>query len=302
MSRLHTRSRMAYSLHNMTSLPSYQPPAPDDELPVEEVAQRLGLPLGLLIRRVEAGDVPARREDGPGGVRYHLRLADLGIEPSDVMGDDEAVEWDAAIATTTTATVDETVDEKVGDADIEDVVGESDDEDDLDDAGEQELVGSAVEKSHPIETPDDTETNLFDTAADDIDGVLPDEILAESSQEASPLEQALFDYPMPSPRGEVAAMSLDPRELVAGLLDRWERTLEQRIYIEQRQRFEGVLNARENLIKQLQMELQVARAEHAAAQADKERELAERERHLATLEREAADHRAETKKRGWFRR
>ena len=49
-------------------------------LPVEEVAQRLDLPLGILLRRVEAGDVPSRREEGPGGVRYLVRLGDLGIE------------------------------------------------------------------------------------------------------------------------------------------------------------------------------------------------------------------------------
>src|SRR5437870_8785474 len=50
-------------------------------LPVEEVARRLDLPLAILIRRVEAGDVPARRIEGPEGVRYSLRLSDLGIEP-----------------------------------------------------------------------------------------------------------------------------------------------------------------------------------------------------------------------------
>ena len=56
--------------------------APGDEpyLPVEEVAQRLDLPLGILLRRVEAGDVPSRREEGPDGVRYLVRLGDLGIE------------------------------------------------------------------------------------------------------------------------------------------------------------------------------------------------------------------------------
>src|SRR5207244_5813783 len=50
-------------------------------LPVEEVARRLDLPLGILLRRVEAGDVPARRVEGPDGVRYSLRLSDLGVEP-----------------------------------------------------------------------------------------------------------------------------------------------------------------------------------------------------------------------------
>ena len=82
--------------------------------------------------------------------------------------------------------------------------------------------------------------------------------------------------------------SLDPRELVAGLLDRWERTLEQRIYSEQRQRFEAELNARQNLVKQLQLELQTARAEHAAAQAEKDRRLADRDRRISDLEARVA--------------
>ena len=86
-------------------------------------------------------------------------------------------------------------------------------------------------------------------------------------------------------------MSLDARELVAGLLDRWERTLEQRIYTEQRQRFQAELVSRQNMVKQLQMELQTARAEHAAAQAEKDRILAGKERELADRERDLAESR-----------
>src|SRR5450432_2943565 len=55
-------------------------PGTEPYLPVEEVARRLDLPLGILLRRVEAGDVPSRREEGPDGVRYLVRLGDLGIE------------------------------------------------------------------------------------------------------------------------------------------------------------------------------------------------------------------------------
>jgi peptidoglycan hydrolase CwlO-like protein len=86
-------------------------------------------------------------------------------------------------------------------------------------------------------------------------------------------------------------MSLDARELVAGLLDRWERTLEQRIYTEQRQRFQAELVARQTMVKQLQMELHTARAEHAAAQAEKDRVLAGKERELADRERDLAESR-----------
>ncbi len=104
------------------------------------------------------------------------------------------------------------------------------------------------------------------------------------------------------PRRDVASMtSLDPRELVAGLLDRWERTLEQRIYSEQRQRFEAELNARQNLVKQLQLELQTARAEHAAAQAEKDRRLADRDRRISELEAGAPDSQdVAGRRRRWF--
>src|ERR1700694_3801407 len=53
----------------------------DPYLPVEEVARRLDLPLGLLVRRVEAGDLPPRREIGAFGVTYSVRLSDLGFDP-----------------------------------------------------------------------------------------------------------------------------------------------------------------------------------------------------------------------------
>src|SRR5439155_7166396 len=69
-------------------------------LPVEEVARRLDLPLAILIRRVEAGDVLARRIEGPEGVRYSLRLSDLGIEPdrAPTEGVLDLVPVDAAVA------------------------------------------------------------------------------------------------------------------------------------------------------------------------------------------------------------
>ena len=57
-------------------------PGAEPYLPVEEVARKgWGSPgLGILLRRVEAGDVPSRREEGPDGVRFLVRLGDLGIE------------------------------------------------------------------------------------------------------------------------------------------------------------------------------------------------------------------------------
>src|ERR1700690_4212009 len=65
-----------------TAMPAATTTAMGEEpyLPVEEVAQRLDLPLGILLRRVEAGDVPSRREENADGVHYLVRLGDLGIE------------------------------------------------------------------------------------------------------------------------------------------------------------------------------------------------------------------------------
>jgi hypothetical protein len=47
----------------------------EQELWVEDVASRLGLPVGMLIRRIEAGVLPARAVALPDGVRYRLKPA-----------------------------------------------------------------------------------------------------------------------------------------------------------------------------------------------------------------------------------
>jgi hypothetical protein len=228
-------------------------------LPVEEVAQRLDLPLGILLRRVEAGDVPSRREEGPDGVRYMVRLGDLGIEspvtddvaqpapppPPDVVNADVPVDQTPSV----------------------------------------DVVGTAQPSSWP-------------------DKVVPPpaEELAAEAQTSHGRAGSVIENGSTEPRRDVASMtSLDPRELVAGLLDRWERTLEQRIYSEQRQRFEAELNARQNLVKQLQLELQTARAEHAAAQAEKDRRLADRDRRIGELESGAPDQQdVASRRRRWF--
>ncbi len=228
-------------------------------LPVEEVAQRLDLPLGILLRRVEAGDVPSRREEGPDGVRYLVRLGDLGIESpvSDAVAAPEPPPPPVAIEHDAAADVSASVD----------------------------VVGTAQTSSWP-------------------DKVVPPpaEELAAEAQTSHGRGGSMIEVGSNEPRRDVASMtSLDPRELVAGLLDRWERTLEQRIYSEQRQRFESELNARQNLVKQLQLELQTARAEHAAAQAEKDRRLADRDRRISELEAGPPDPQdAAGRRRRWF--
>jgi hypothetical protein len=219
------------------------------ELPVEEVAARLGLPAAMLIRRIEAGDIPARRIDDEQGVHYNVRIADLGSSSRAVL---------PHLNDTRNGTTHSEVD-KIAD----------------------------VDATHDAPQAADT--------AGDLDLPPPP---ARATVELTPL-----DRDSEGPRAELAMMALDPRELVAGLLDRWERTLEQRIYSEQRQRFEAELTNRQAKVKQLQLELDAVRAEHAAALAEKERVLAEKLRDLADRDRELDAARAAQPRRGWlFRR
>ena len=313
--------------------------AVDEEyLLVEEVADRLGLPLAVLMRRVEAGDIPAQRIENENGVHYILKLSDLGIEDAaPEAGSDEGAgpygaemphdEHEVATVDLTGRRVaedeedhrepaqpsppwlhDEATLSAAHDADVEtDEAPHA--------AAEHAGVGDELEQLAVEDVPLGTEASLDDVEVLDRDHVGPAD--ARSLDEAAPRVAA----PVPaaliaeqrSPHGDLSAMSLDARELVAGLLDRWERTLEQRIYTEQRQRFQGELTARQNMVKQLQMELHTVRAEHAAAQAQKDRQLAEKERELADRERDLADARrlaeeterllapaASARRRRWF--
>lgn len=451
---------------------------------VEEVAKRLGLPLSVLLRRVEAGDVPSQRVERDDGTHYALRLSDLGIDTDDLApaaGSDEDEEADP-ISLFDTSSSGARERERL---DIADVAAWLRDADDLAAAPQQEVAGqreldsaaratepsgsshgwaervpadvaSPSEEAQPAwEDPEDAwrsghtwppqqpgspppsfrplepqqppawiipeapaesvvdpalaqprPRSLFDTPGTDAAGdrepqaepaeahtaarstseqpaaekpagksPAAEQPAAEQPTEEQPTEESpadaapaaqpgaprppederqhapaahasphhdaqstadhqavvpelampdrrrdpargLFDAAAGAPRNDLSSMSLDARDLVAGLLDRWERTLEQRIYTEQRQRFQGELMARQNMVKQLQMELQTARAEHAAAQAEKDRALAEKERELAERERDLAHSRrladeqerpvapvaaASPRRRRWFR-
>ena len=237
------------------------------ELPVEEVADRLGLPAAMLIRRIEAGDIPARRVDDDQGTHYSLRIADLGTSSRAVLPQGVATATTQRNGTTSTPFAAQT------------------EIDEIDDVNIQEGTPPAPETRADIEAVDEHEQEH--------DSVPPPP--ARGTVELAPV-----DREDEGPRTELAMMALDPRELVAGLLDRWERTLEQRIYAEQRQRFEAELTNRQAKVKQLQLELEAARAEHAAALAEKERILAERARDLAIREREIEELRHLPPRRGWF--
>lgn len=235
--------------------PTAEPQAEEPYIPVEELAERLDLPLALILRRIEAGDVPARRVVGGGGSGWGLRLSDLGIEAGGAEPEEgEEMETDARVE---------------------------------------------IERQAEAEPPAVAHAPI------------PQASIPEAPIRGTPVEpEAMFSGRVTryergtrGPRSEVAGMVIDSRELVSGLLDRWERTLEQRIHIEQRQRFEGELNARQNLVKQLQLELQTARAEHAAYAADRDRRQAELERQVADLQRElAAAHEVASRRRGLFQR
>ena len=65
---------------SIRSTPSAGDTNGEEEVFVEEVADCLGLPVGMLIRRIEAGTVPGRRLDGPDGIRYRV------VVPRSVLG------------------------------------------------------------------------------------------------------------------------------------------------------------------------------------------------------------------------
>jgi hypothetical protein len=355
---------------------------------VEEVAERLGLPLSVLLHRVEAGDIPAQRIENEEGVHYALRLSDLGIELDDeglrssAVGDDggdsyegggadegrdeettlsAVFERDEATPSVASAIVsafnsgpEPLPSRRVGSLNVTGRRIEDDDHavgveagadrqwsdpDSLEPGREAELprpawVRRAREPQEPPswltpraavaevsdEAPHDGgATSVVELGDEDVapergrgsidDAAIaapaqprmdaqPEEVQVDEDQAVTELavpppppsaQVGILEAGSPGPRGDLASMSLDARELVAGLLDRWERTLEQRIYTEQRQRFQAELVARQNMVKQLQLELHAARAEHAAAQAEKDRVLAEKERELADRERDLAE-------------
>ncbi len=256
-------------------------------LTVEDVALRLGLPYDLVMRRVQAGDIPSRRVEVDGVETFELRLADLGLAPdaADIV-DDASLDGVVEVVGTPPFMIDN--------ADI------------VENREEYFTAATAVHSS--VTFDDASSINLGDVVEETIE---LEQLVPPPTRERQSL--ANLDT---GPLADISGMQIDPRELVAGLLDRWERTLEQRIYAEQRQRFETELLSRQTMVRELQMELRTARAEHAAVQSEKERQLASRERALSDAEAELDKSRraaqqaqiqlqaqAAAKKRGWlFRR
>ncbi|HEY6377613.1 MAG TPA: hypothetical protein VI316_00365 [Candidatus Dormibacteraeota bacterium] len=224
----------------------------EDELSVEEVALRLGLPVAMLMRRIEAGTVPGRRLDGPDGVQYRVAASALPPPP-------------------------ETVEARPAAASEHGVWSEIAARRDGREAGGPSRSG---------DRPDVTPT-------------LPvsGEVIAARGRPANPALQggAVVARPAPQETVDMAREGLigpgiDARELVAALLDRWERTHEQRVHAEYRLRYETLLadergrqlrlrNEMDALRSQLEAAGQARDADAAAAVAA----FADRDRDLATL-------------------
>lgn len=281
---------------------------------VEEVAEQLGLPLAVLLRRVEAGDIPSQRVERDDGVHFALRLGDLGIPGADsrlatVFDRGQAVRLEGTVVRSAPlegepgaepTSVDVTGRRVAAEPEprplpVSPFSGTPPAHAQGTRAEEEAPQPQAREEAQPAQEAQAAEARESPEAPrGEARTGSPPSSAADTSSATEEAEPQVGLLSAAEPRGDLAAMSLDARELVAGLLDRWERTLEQRIYTEQRQRFQGELASRQNMVKQLQMELQTARAEHAAAQAEKDRQLAERDRDLAERERLLAEarHRA----------
>jgi hypothetical protein len=230
-----------------------------DEVPVEEVAGRLGLPVSMLIRRIDAGVLPGRRIQLDDRVAYLVRAdsLDVGAEPVEA-----AVASPAPQSEAQTSSVEESL------AEASPYPWRQHQP-----AAEPPWPGKDAPPppSPGVEPPGDADD--AEVAGEVVDvrlGARVDEAPVRLESETSP-------------RAELAALGLDARELVAALLERWERTLEQRVHAEYRLRYETALSARQAEVKQLQHEIDSIRSQLAVAGAERDAHLATHRTEVATL-------------------
>ena len=157
------------------------------------------------------------------------------------------------------------------------------------------LSADEDEEAAPFGSDDDGADIGVGSSAIDLDAPLPSQGLGGPD---------FVDVPRPSalaaaqgPESALAINSIDARELVAGLFERWERALEQRIQAEQRLRFEAELERRLRQVRDLRQELENTRKSTAA-------QLAEREQEVMALRNRLREQGPEAppKSRGLFRR
>ncbi len=266
----------------------------DEELPVEEVASRLGLPVGMLVRRIEAGMLPGRRLEAlDGTVQYRVSAVAMGPggdRPQPMEGgvwpraplapehEGPSTQESAAAQRSATATAPPppaprvhqwtpppaATDTPVAEAPVE--------------APRAAAVPAA--EARPSQVVDAARGGA--TALDGIAWRLP----RGGSEVATTVDQA----GNPLARDDLGSMGIDARELVAALLERWERTYEQRIEAEYRLRYEGTLNEERSHYLRLERQVEELRAELMTLATAKEKDavtartaLADRERDLAVL-------------------
>ncbi|MGH7642969.1 MAG: hypothetical protein ACRENX_08170 [Candidatus Dormibacteria bacterium] len=356
---------------------------PDDYLTVDEVAAQLALPLEMIQRRIESGDIPVHWIEIGGKLEMRISASEIGVEdpgrtptpfptpegfvgvepesaddevapaswnvresqyPNDVWSPAEGLPPAAAAPPSPTPWEAEAVEDAASpepEASAEPVwrpdPGTWDDEPlDGTAAGANPpdlspFTPPAADSYFPLEasptefaappppaphTPlsdatravdEDEEEAPFGTDEDDEED-LP-VVVEEGLDLESPLPSEvmgvaeLVEVPRPSalaaaqgPDSALAINSIDARELVAGLFERWERALEQRIQAEQRLRFEAELERRLRQVRDLRQELENTRKSTAA-------QLAEREQEVMALRNRLRDPGpAPQKGRGLFRR
>ncbi|HVC21967.1 MAG TPA: hypothetical protein VNH82_00800 [Candidatus Dormibacteraeota bacterium] len=351
---------------------------PDDYLTVDEVAAQLALPLEMIQRRIESGDIPVHWVEVQGKLEMRISAAEIGVDSSgpaqtpfpgpEVFSGDESIPsaeedtapaawsvrqseypsevwtpteddppavvappptpWETESGADPSATLGAEVAEPVWRQDP----GGWEDEP-LDAPVSEEVTPelspfspSGAETYFPLEeeaefaTPPPA-TTPFSASAEPVDEVEAAPPFAGDDEEEEaivPVEQSLdLESPLPSeslgvpemvevprpsalaaaqgPESSLAINSLDARELVAGLFERWERALEQRIQAEQRLRFEAELERRLRQVRDLRQELENTRKSTAA-------QLAEREQEVLALRNRLREQGAPAKKGGLFRR
>ena len=154
---------------------------------------------------------------------------------------------------------------------------------------QEEFAPATDEQFGAMETP---------VAAEEVPFATADPFSVAEPAPPPPVEQEMAPPStlLASPAAASAAMgTIDARELVAGLFERWERALEQRIQAEQRLRFEAELEQRLRQVRDLRQELDQTRKSQAA-------ELAEREREVLQLRERVRELEQGPKRRGLFGR
>ncbi len=207
--------------------------APGRDLTVDEVAEELGLPVAMIQRRIDAGDLPVRWVEVNG--RLEVRVPAPGADG-------------------------------------------------------RPAFGSA--NGHPGPNEQGRRSAAPAGSAPRGGGRAAAELPLSSGGGLHDAHPALAALPIP-PTG---LAEVDTRELVIGLLDRWEQALERRIEAEQRLRFETELERRTHQVRQLHSELDGTRRAHAEEMAEREHEAMALRSQLRDLEMR------EARRRPWWRR